>query len=93
MDPTELSAGCSIRVVKGVFLGKTGVVLDQTNALDAAGKLLPPTRPGSGYFWAMLNLDDSTFAAHLYHDEIVLSASSVSVAATAEFEPLRGPTE
>ncbi len=71
----RFASGLTVRVVKGDFAGSTGVVLDQNNARDPKGAPLPPTRPGSGYFWVMLSLKDKPFPAHLFCDEIQVLAS------------------
>jgi hypothetical protein len=60
--------GTEVRVIKGAFAGRVGVVLDPTKALDPLGNQLPS--PHEGCHWVTLTLNDLPFPAHLSNDEI-----------------------
>jgi hypothetical protein len=60
--------GTAVRVIKGAFVGRVGVVLDLAKAFDPLGNPLPS--PHEGCHWVTLTLNDLAFPAHLGDDEI-----------------------
>ncbi len=69
MEPIKCyPPGIMVKVIKGPFSGKMGVLIDASKAVDQRGNLYPP--PSAGYYWILLSLNDSLFPAHMHHDEI-----------------------
>jgi hypothetical protein len=66
MDDTTFQPGMLVKVIKGTFAGRTGVVLASQQSVDPRGERYPPTLPG--YYWVML--DDNPCAVHMYQDQI-----------------------
>jgi transcription antitermination factor NusG len=69
MEAASFSPGTLVKVVKGAFADRLGVVLDPEKAVDERCQPFPLPRPS--YYWVMLAINDRPVPAHLFKDEIV----------------------